>query len=124
MDALKNSEYTTFVLARKVRKYSVVPTRSNADNSETSPELEKEVGVVVLPVDYSDHEFVAQLLDKHKIDTVISTISNYDNVGSAEISLIKAADLAKTTRRFIPSIWSGFDYTDELDSLSNLNTLY
>jgi hypothetical protein len=56
---------------------------------------------------------LVQLLEDHKVDTVISTIVTPDGDTTPELNLIKAADQSKVTRRFIPSVWSGFDYTPE-----------
>jgi ABC-type phosphate/phosphonate transport system substrate-binding protein len=85
----------------------------DSDPVEVNPTLENDVGVPVLQVDYSDQNSLVQLLESHNIDTVISCISNYDDSHSTEINLIEAADRASATHRYIPSIWSGFDYASE-----------
>ncbi|KAJ4360048.1 uncharacterized protein N0V89_000607 [Didymosphaeria variabile] len=90
VDALKKSTYKSIILARQV-----------------NPSLENAIGVPVLQADYSDQDSLVQLLESHKIDTVISCISNYDNSQSTEINLIEAAERASVTHRYIPSIWSG-----------------
>jgi hypothetical protein len=52
------------------------------------------------------------LLDDYKIDTVISTMNSLGDP-TPELNLIKAATRAKTTHRFVPNIFSGFDYTEK-----------
>ncbi|PVI03450.1 NAD(P)-binding protein [Periconia macrospinosa] len=101
VDALKNSPHKPIVLAR-----------------QANPELETQIGVPVLQAPYSDQDAFVKLLEEHKIDTIISTISNYGNSHSTEISIIEAAELSGVTKRYIPSIWSAFDYT-----LRNTKTL-
>ncbi|KAF2692136.1 NAD(P)-binding protein [Lentithecium fluviatile CBS 122367] len=100
VDALKmDSRYEPIILARK-----------------TNPVLQNDVGVPVLQADYSDPDSLVQLLEDNKIDTVISTIAGLDQ--APEVNLIKAADRSTITRRFIPSVWSGFDYTQEQAKVS------
>ncbi|KAL1592305.1 hypothetical protein SLS60_011382 [Paraconiothyrium brasiliense] len=94
VDALNNSPYIPLVLGR-----------------QANLSLENAIGVPVLQADYSDQNSLVRLLECHKVDTVISCISNYDNSQSTEINLIEAAERASVTHRYIPSIWSGFDYT-------------
>ncbi|KAF2443021.1 NAD(P)-binding protein [Karstenula rhodostoma CBS 690.94] len=94
VDALKNSAYKPLILARQVNQA-----------------LESDFGVPVLQADYSSQDSLVQLLESHNIDTVISCITNYDEHHSTELNLIAAAERASVTNRYIPSIWSGFDYT-------------
>ncbi|KAJ4291662.1 hypothetical protein N0V90_009557 [Kalmusia sp. IMI 367209] len=97
VDALKSSDtYKPLVLARKA-----------------NPVLGKEIGVPILQAEYSNPDSLVQLLEQHKIDTVISTITNYDNSQSPEENLITAAERSSVTHRYIPSVWSGFDYTTQ-----------
>lgn len=51
------------------------------------------------------------MLEHHKIDTVISTLTAMPGV-DAEVPLIKAADKSTVTKRYIPSTW-GVKYTPE-----------
>ncbi|KAF4427919.1 NAD(P)-binding protein, partial [Fusarium austroafricanum] len=55
-------------------------------------------------VDYNDAASLLRVLEKHKIDTVISTILVKDDESSAsEVALVKAAARSSTTKRFIAS---------------------
>lgn len=75
--------------------------------------LESDIGVPILEADYSNQNSLVQLFEGRRIDTVMSCISNYDASQNIELDIIAAADQASHTRRYIPSVWSGFDYTDE-----------
>ncbi|KAF1976170.1 NAD(P)-binding protein [Bimuria novae-zelandiae CBS 107.79] len=105
VNALKKSTYTPLILARKVTLFRI----ANAP-------LEEELGVPVLQANYSDLDSLVQLLGSHNIDTVVSTISNYDNSHFAEASLIKAAEQSIVTHRYIPSVWSAFDYGENQEN--------
>ncbi|OAG01466.1 NAD(P)-binding protein [Paraphaeosphaeria sporulosa] len=94
VDALKNSAYKPLILAR-----------------QSNQALEGDIGVPVLQADYSNQDLLVQLFESHKIDTVVSCITNYDDSHNIELNIIAAAERASVTRRYIPSIWSGFDYT-------------
>ncbi|GAB1316920.1 hypothetical protein MFIFM68171_07130 [Madurella fahalii] len=79
-----------------------------------NPDLEVEIGVPIVPVDYSDVGAVVKVLEDNNIDTVVSGIAMHSPDGSVpkEIELIRAADLSKTTRRLISSDW-GVPLKDE-----------
>ncbi|KAK3362517.1 hypothetical protein B0T25DRAFT_524497 [Lasiosphaeria hispida] len=72
-----------------------------------NPALEAEIGVPIVPVDYSDVGAVAKALDDNKIHTVVSGIAMHSADGTAphEIELIRAADLSNATKRIISSDW-------------------
>jgi hypothetical protein len=74
---------------------------------QTKPDLEAEIGVPVLAVDYSDVDAVAKMLEDNKIDTVVSGIAmgSHGPTPPPEIDLIRAADLSKATKRMISSDW-------------------
>ncbi|KXX76833.1 Isoflavone reductase IRL [Madurella mycetomatis] len=76
--------------------------------------LEAEIGAAIVPVDYSDVGAVVKVLEDNNIDTVVSGIAMHSPDGSEpkEIELIQAADLSKTTKRFISSDW-GVPIKDE-----------
>lgn len=85
----------------------ILTTSFKAKNNE-----EEIAGVRVVVVDYSDVAALVKVFEENNIDTVISTIGiNMDAV--PELNLIQASERAKTMRRYIPSIWSGFAYTPE-----------
>ncbi|KAF9869241.1 hypothetical protein CkaCkLH20_13286 [Colletotrichum karsti] len=61
-----------------------------------------ELGVV--GIDYSNVGSIRNVLEKHKIQVVISTIGVYtEQHYTSQLNLIEAADLSATTTRFIPS---------------------
>ncbi|KIW82787.1 hypothetical protein Z517_02030 [Fonsecaea pedrosoi CBS 271.37] len=90
VDALKASQNHKFiVLARKP-----TPQESKA----------QDIGVPVFGVDYQDVDSVSHLLETNDVETVISALSVRGPVeGASEISLVKAAAKASTTKRFIAS---------------------
>lgn len=112
VDALKDSPYKPVVLARQVKHFRNFGLTAT-DLNKANPELESQIGVPVLQATYSDQDALVKLLEDNKIDTVISTISNYDNSHSTEMNVIEAAERSSVTHRYIPSIWSAFDYTEE-----------
>ncbi|KAH7254699.1 hypothetical protein FSOLCH5_011310 [Fusarium solani] len=79
---------------------------------EANAEKEKQIGAKILPVNYADVDGLTKVLEDNNIETVISTL-NTMGVADPELNLIAAADQAKTTRRFVPSIW-GAKYTQEI----------
>jgi hypothetical protein len=66
-------------------------------------------------VDYTDAAGLVEVLEKNRIDTVISTMS-YTEGPAAELALIQAAERSAVTRRLIPSIW-GVPYDREYEAL-------
>ncbi|PON21559.1 hypothetical protein TGAM01_v209589 [Trichoderma gamsii] len=82
------AKYKVIVLAREAPK----------DWSSSDPPLIK--------VDYNDINAVTNILEKHNVHTVISTISVImPEAGAAERNLIKAAAEAAPTKRFVQSDW-------------------
>ena len=60
-----------------------------------------------IQVDYSDVSLLANAIQKHEIDTIISTIGIYsDETSQAQLNLIQAAEKSTVTKRFIPSEYS------------------
>ncbi|EUC50245.1 hypothetical protein COCMIDRAFT_32342 [Bipolaris oryzae ATCC 44560] len=90
IDALKSDgSYEVLVLSRRDNKIRVL----NANN-------------------YSDVDQLQTLLDRNGIQAVISIFSG--PLGSpGEPKLIEAAEHSSTTKRFIPSLFSGLPFTDE-----------
>ncbi|KAK4158961.1 isoflavone reductase [Cladorrhinum sp. PSN259] len=74
---------------------------------KANPALSAEIGAPILEVDYSSVPSIVQVLESHKIDTLISTIAMHSPDGTAphEIELIRAADLSAVTTRLISSEW-------------------
>jgi hypothetical protein len=78
---------------------------------EENPEKEKEIGVPIVALDYSSVESVINVLESHKVDTLISTVDS--NAGpEPELVLIQAAEQSSVTKRYIPCLW-GIEYTKE-----------
>jgi saccharopine dehydrogenase-like NADP-dependent oxidoreductase len=86
---------------------------AGTDFMKINPTLEKDFGVPILQVDYANQDSLVQVLESHDIDTVISCISSFAGSHSTEVNLIEAAGRSSVTYRYIPSIWSGFDYASE-----------
>ncbi|CAI6026622.1 unnamed protein product [Clonostachys chloroleuca] len=70
-----------------------------------NPDLERELGVPIIAVDYDNVKAVTEALEQNNVDTVISAIMMMPGPGGdpKEIQLIRAADLSKTTKRIISS---------------------
>ncbi|KAI8629882.1 hypothetical protein F5Y19DRAFT_62410 [Xylariaceae sp. FL1651] len=106
-------------------------------------ELEAQLGVSVIAVDYNDVEALKIALEKHNIHTVISAISMLPGPNGEkpmEVELIRASNASKTTKRMISSDW-GIPHTEadihklasvpekftaqvELKQATNLETTY
>lgn len=75
--------------------------------SKRNPELEKELGAAIIPVDYVDVAATTKVLEANNVHTVVSAITMMLPDGSVppEEDLIRAADASKTTKRIISSGW-------------------
>ncbi|RKK09842.1 hypothetical protein BFJ66_g14995 [Fusarium oxysporum f. sp. cepae] len=78
---------------------------------KANPALEKELGARILPIDYSDPDSIATLLEENHVDTVISALGGR-TPPEQELGLIQAAAKSKATKRYIPSVW-GIKYRPE-----------
>jgi hypothetical protein len=78
---------------------------------QENAEKEKEIGVPIVAVDYSDVDSVVRVLETHHVDTLISTVDSNAGPGP-ELVLIQAAEKSSVTKRYIPCLW-GFRYTKE-----------
>ncbi|KNB20193.1 hypothetical protein FOXG_17172 [Fusarium oxysporum f. sp. lycopersici 4287] len=78
---------------------------------KANPALEKELGARILPIDYSDPDSIATLLEENHVDTVISALGGH-TPPEQELGLIQAAAKSKATKRYIPSVW-GIKYRPE-----------
>ncbi|KAL5455088.1 hypothetical protein PMIN06_004663 [Paraphaeosphaeria minitans] len=58
--------------------------KSHTDAEKANQALESDIGVPVLQADYSNQESLIQLFESHKIDTVISCITNYSDSHNVE----------------------------------------
>ncbi|KAH7302982.1 hypothetical protein B0I35DRAFT_447459 [Stachybotrys elegans] len=81
---------------------------------EVSEEKQKEIGARVISVDYTDAAGLVEVLEKNRIDTVISTMA-YTEGPAAELALMQAAERSAVTKRLIPSIW-GVPYDRDSDT--------
>ncbi|KNB16946.1 hypothetical protein FOXG_14949 [Fusarium oxysporum f. sp. lycopersici 4287] len=66
--------------------------------------LEKELGARILPIDYSDPNTIANLLEENHVDVVIAALGGR-TPPEQEHGLIQAAAKSKATKRYIPSVW-------------------
>ncbi|KAL4902933.1 hypothetical protein BDW74DRAFT_169207 [Aspergillus multicolor] len=71
-------------------------------------------GAKQVEVNYKDISSLTQILTAHKVHTIISAISLYsDEDSQAQLNLIRAAEDAPSTKRFMPSEYS-FIQTEDL----------
>ncbi|KAL1853935.1 hypothetical protein Daus18300_011677, partial [Diaporthe australafricana] len=84
VDALKaDGKHKVIILARKI-----------PDNVE--------LGFPVIAVDYDDVDALHVVLEEHRIETVISALAlHLIGAGKSQINLIKAAEKASITKRFV-----------------------
>ena len=69
-------------------------------------ELEKELNVPIVAIDYHDVQSAAATLDKHRVHTVVSALNLVLPPGpNPEADLIRAADASSSTKRMITSCW-------------------
>ncbi|KAF6530271.1 hypothetical protein HZS61_001583 [Fusarium oxysporum f. sp. conglutinans] len=62
--------------------------------------LAKELGASIIVVDYSDADSLKDVLEENKVDTVVSALSSMPGQGTPpEVSLVRAAEASKVTRR-------------------------
>ncbi|KAH7303785.1 hypothetical protein B0I35DRAFT_364368 [Stachybotrys elegans] len=71
---------------------------------QVSEEKEKEIGARIISLDYTDAAGLIEVLEKNRIDTIISTMA-YTEGSAAELALMHAAERSAVTKRLIPSIW-------------------
>ena len=66
-----------------------------------------DIGLPIIGVDYDNIHVLAEVLEKHQIHTVISTLAlHIHGVGKAQINLIQAAGNSPVTKRFVTSSWA------------------
>ncbi|KAL3446895.1 pyridoxal phosphate-dependent transferase [Aspergillus insuetus] len=93
----QDSKHEVVVLTRKAREHDPILTRAKQ-----------------VEVDYTDITSLTKALEENNIHTVISAISLYSEEDStSQLNLIKAAERAGPTERFIPSEYS-FIQTEDL----------
>lgn len=70
----------------------------------------------IIQTDYNSEDSLVELLDKHKINTVVCTFAlDFQAASDAQITLIKAAERATSVTRFIPSEFNvDYDQDDDL----------
>ncbi|KAH7215628.1 hypothetical protein DER44DRAFT_856163 [Fusarium oxysporum] len=86
-EAIADGNFEVIVLSRKA-----------------NPALEKELGTRILPIDYSDPDTIATLLEDNHVDVVIAALGGR-TPPEQEHGLIQAAAKSKATKRYIPSVW-------------------
>ncbi|OQD68919.1 hypothetical protein PENPOL_c002G01935 [Penicillium polonicum] len=80
---------------------------------KANPDLQKEIGVPIIPVDYSNIEETTKTLEDNHIHTLVSAVTMIVPIGTPpELELIRAADASKTTKRMVSSGWA-VPYTEE-----------
>jgi uncharacterized protein YbjT (DUF2867 family) len=110
---LASHKHTVIVLSRQVSLH-LRDSRSLLTTAQTTPAKEQEIGTKIVAVDYTNEKQISNLLEKHDISVVISTV-NYLRDPTPELCLIRAADACLTVKRYIPSIWGSFKYGEEYD---------
>ncbi|KAL6406666.1 hypothetical protein AUP68_09467 [Ilyonectria robusta] len=67
----------------------------------------EDLGLPIVEVDYESVDSLTEVLEKHNINTVISTLAlHIHGVGEAQLKLIRAADKSSVTKRFVASSWA------------------
>ncbi|KAK6218582.1 hypothetical protein QIS74_06462 [Colletotrichum tabaci] len=69
----------------------------------TAPAEQSRDGPKFISVDYTNVASLAETLESHNVDTVISTITLNETTETAQLNLIEAAKRSDKTKRFIPS---------------------
>ena len=96
------------------RKVPTLPNMSVSDQqwekltiNQANASLEVEIGVPIIPVDFSNVDAIVKVLEEHHIDTVVSAIAMHTMGDDApnELELIRAADRSRVTKRIISSEW-------------------
>ncbi|KAL4741111.1 pyridoxal phosphate-dependent transferase [Aspergillus similis] len=96
------------VLTQQAKHQVIVLTRRAQENNRILSQARQ------VEVDYANIPSLTQILNEHKVHTIISAISLYGEEDSeAQLNLIRAAEDAAETRRFIPSEYS-FVQTEDL----------
>lgn len=120
VDTLKaDGKHKAIILARKVRECA----RQSTCRTKIQPLSKKheqipdnvELGLPVIAVDYDDVDALQAILEEHRIETVISALAlHIIGVGKSQINLIKAAEQASTTKRFVTSTWAVRPSTEQV----------
>ncbi|KAL6235868.1 hypothetical protein BDW75DRAFT_230019 [Aspergillus navahoensis] len=96
------------VLTQQAKHKIIILTRKAQENNQILSRAKQ------VEVDYTNIRSLTQILNEHKVHTIISAISLYGAEDSqAQLNLIQAAEDAVETRRFIPSEYS-FIQTEDL----------
>ncbi|KAL4784437.1 pyridoxal phosphate-dependent transferase [Aspergillus varians] len=96
------------VLTQQAKHEVIVLTRKVHENNPILNRAKQ------IEVDYTNITSLTETLEKHKVHTVISAISLFEDEHSvSQLNLIKAAEDAPSTRRFVPSEYS-FVQTESL----------
>ncbi|EAA64520.1 hypothetical protein AN2409.2 [Aspergillus nidulans FGSC A4] len=96
------------VLTQQAKHQVIVLTRKAQENNQILSRVKQ------VEVDYANIPSITHILNEHKVHTIISAISLYGEEDSvSQLNLIRAAEDAAETRRFIPSEYS-FVQTEDL----------
>ncbi|RDW78981.1 uncharacterized protein DSM5745_05833 [Aspergillus mulundensis] len=110
----QEAKHEVIVLTRKAMSLYAFIYRNPSNGpqiQENSPILSRAKQV---EVNYKDVSALTQTLNEHKVHTIISAISLYSEDDSeAQLNLIRAAEDAPETKRFMPSEYS-FIQTEDL----------
>ena len=88
--------------------------RTSTDQNDQQIPDNVVLGVPILAVDYVDIDALQAVLEKHRIETVISALSiHFIGVGKSQINLIRASEEASTTKRFVASNWAARPSTEQ-----------
>jgi nucleoside-diphosphate-sugar epimerase len=98
-----NTNHQAFILSRKVRfPPSLLLKTTTLTLSQTCKDIETDTPCI--EVDYTSIPSLQAILEQHRIETVICTFGiTSASLGISQLNLIKAAELSKETKRFIPS---------------------
>ncbi|KAK7428140.1 hypothetical protein QQZ08_005379 [Neonectria magnoliae] len=98
------------VLHEDVRHSVIILSRKEAATPEG--------GAPLVAVDYTNIESLTTVLEQHKIHTVISCLGIHEQAtADVQSNVIKAAEKASTTKRFIPSNWA-LPYNPAFDTIT------
>lgn len=103
---LRRNSWKVVVLSRSVSPESSADktTRFSVLTSQANPAFERDTNVPVIQLDYDSVPDMVKFLEDHNVETVISAMKVATS-GDSQVNLIKAANLAKPTKRFIPTIY-------------------
>ncbi|KAI7759078.1 hypothetical protein LZL87_012817 [Fusarium oxysporum] len=110
---LDDGKFTPIILAREVGWPQSLDCGGEADMPlQEDAALSEKIGARIVAIDYSNVQALTKLLEDEKVEVVISTL-NLVTGADPELSLIKAAEASRVTKRYIPAIW-GIKFGQEI----------